>query len=231
MLNNIKRLSSNLNWKVPFFALSLAIGVFAETTNPVSASQMQTMHESQTVSLNSQNATGSFSSYSSSGSSQSTNFFVNDDGNYSHSWETSLRTVSDINQYQAFISTSSFRRQTTLPQKDGVYLYGQSPQPGQLGKGYIIFERKHGRVTGALYMPSSEFSCFRGALRQNGRLAMTVNSYPGETSTPQVASVRTFSGTDNTVTNYNHSVRLQNYYRLSSIGDNDRQVLQMCKGQ
>ncbi|KST69363.1 hypothetical protein [Mastigocoleus testarum] len=227
MLNNIKRLSSNLNWKVPFFALSLAIGVFAETTNPVSASQM---HHSQTASLNSQTATGSFSSYSSSSSSQSTNFFVNNNGNYSHNWDTSLRTVGDINQYQASISTSSLRKRTTLPQKDGVYLYGQSPQPGQLGKGYIIFERKYGRVTGALYMPSSEFSCFRGALRQNGKLAMTVNSYPGETSTSQVASVRGFSGTENTVTNYNHSVRLQNYYRLSSIGDSDRQVLQMCKG-
>ncbi|MDJ0697910.1 hypothetical protein [Mastigocoleus sp. MO_188.B34] len=229
MLNNIKRLSSNLNWKVPFVALSLAIGVFADTTNPVSASQIQTMHQYRTVSLNSQTATGSFSSYS---PSQSTNFFVSNDEHYSYHWNTSLKTVGDINQYQASISTSLFRKRTTLPQKDGVYLYGQSPQPGQLGKGYIIFERKHGIVTGALYMPSSEFSCFRGALRENGRLAMTVNAYPGETSTPQVASVRTFSGTDNAgVTNYSHSVKLQNYYRLSSIGHSDRRVLQMCKGQ
>lgn len=230
MFNSLKLLSSGLQWKVPLVVLSLSVGVVAGNANLVSASQTQTIKQSQTISLKSKTSTNSFSSYSSSSSSQSTTFVLNDDddANYSHSWETSLQTVGDINQYQASISTSSFRKRTTLPQQDGVYLYGQSSQPGELGKGYIIFERKRGRVTGALYMPSSEFSCFRGALRQNGLLAMTVNSYAGEKSTPQVASARTFSGAQDTMS-YDYSVKLQNYHRLSSIGASDRQVLQMCK--
>lgn len=231
MFNTLKLLFSGLQWKVPLVALSLSVGVVTGDANPVSASRNQTIEQSQTVSLKSETSTGtnSFSSYSSSSSSTSTTFVVNDDdANYSHRWKTSLQRIGDLNQYQASVTTSSFGKRTTLPQQDGVYLYGQSSQPGELGKGYIIFERKRGRVTGALYMPSSEFSCFRGALRQNGLLAMTVNSYPGEKSTPQVASVRRFSGVQDTMS-YDYSVKLQNYHRLSSIGTSDRQVLQMCK--
>lgn len=226
MFNTLNRLYSTLQWKIPLLALSLSVGVVAETANPVLASHSQAIHQSQTISLESKTTADSFSSYSSS--RQTTNFTIPDDISYSHNWKTSLRSIGNVKQYQASITNTLFRRRTTLPQEDGVYLYGQSSEPGQIGKGYIIFERKGGRVTGALYMPSSEFSCFRGALRQNGLLAMTVNSYPGEASTPQVASARTFSGAQDN-TNYDYSVKLQNYYRLSSIGASDRKVLQMCK--
>ena len=227
MFNNLNRLFSSLNWKIPLFAFSLTLGVVAQSTSPVFASQTHTIRQSQSVSIKSETNTDSLSSYS---SSHSTSFVVSGDSNYSHKWKTSSRIIGDVNQYQASVIRASFGKRTSLPQQDGVYLYGQSSQPGQLGKGYIIFERKRGKVTGALYMPSSEFSCFRGTLRQNGKLAMTVNGYPGESSTPQVASVRTLPNPQETgAINYDYSVRLQNYHRLNSIGASDRRVLQMCK--
>lgn len=227
MFKNLNRLSSSLQWKIPLLALSLTLGAVAESTSPVFAVQTQTTQQSQTVSVNSQTTTGSFSSYS---SSQSTSIVVSDDTNYSHSWTTSSQINDGVKQYQASISSTSSRKRTTLPQEDGVYLYGQSSQAGQLGKGYIIFERKRGRVTGALYMPSSEFSCFRGTLRGNGKLAMTVNGYPGETSTPQIASTGGLSGAQNAeATAYDYSLKLQDYHRVNSIGSIDRKILQMCK--
>ena len=227
MFNNLNRLFSNLNWKIPLVAFSLTLGVTAETARPVFASQTQTIRQSQSVSIKSETTGDSFSSYS---SSHSTSFVVSGDSNYSRKWKTSSQIIGDVNQYQASVTRASFGKRTTLPQQDGVYLYGQSSQPGQLGKGYIIFERKRGRVTGALYMPSSEFSCFRGNLRQNGKLAMTVNGYPGESSPSQVASASKLPNPQMPETvNYDYSVRLQNYHRLNSIGATDRKVLQMCK--
>lgn len=126
----------------------------------------------------------------------------------------------------ASISSTTAR----FPQQDGVYLYGQSPKSGQLGQGYIIFEKHQNKVTGALYMPSSEFSCFNGTLRSSGELAMTVNGYPGDQSPTQVAANNTLPRiAEDEPSTYAHSVTLKDYYQLSNISSSDRQVLQMCQ--
>jgi major membrane immunogen (membrane-anchored lipoprotein) len=50
---------------------------------------------------------------------------------------------------------------------DGTYLYGESTQADQVGKAYVVFTQKNGRVIGAIYHPQSEFSCFSGAVKGN----------------------------------------------------------------
>lgn len=66
---------------------------------------------------------------------------------------------------------------------DGVYLYGESPQPNQIGQAYMVFESRGGKMIGAFYMPQSEFDCFYGS-RQGNELALTVvNSYDKMTHT------------------------------------------------
>jgi hypothetical protein len=117
-----------------------------------------------------------------------------------------------------------------FPKQDGVYLYGQSPKPGELGQGYIIFEKRQGKVMGALYMPSSEFSCFNGTLHSSGQLAMTVTGYPGDKSPTQVATNNTLPQVmDDESSNYAHSVTLQDYYPVNGMAASDRRVLQMCQ--
>lgn len=117
-----------------------------------------------------------------------------------------------------------------FPQQDGVYLYGQSPKSGELGQGYIIFEKRQSKVIGALYMPSSEFSCFNGTLQSSGQLAMTVTGYPGDKSPTQVAANNALPQlVDDESSNYAHSVALQDYYPINEMASSDRQVLQMCQ--
>ncbi|MEH2273989.1 MAG: hypothetical protein V7K40_04045 [Nostoc sp.] len=120
-----------------------------------------------------------------------------------------------------------------FPVKDGIYLYGQSPKPNQVGQGYIIFEKQQGKVTGALYMPDSEFNCFQGTLNQSGELAMTVNGSSNEASSTQsnqvAASSRLPQVSEDEFSNYPYSVALQDFYQLNSITANDRRTLQMCK--
>ncbi|WP_026735514.1 hypothetical protein [Fischerella sp. PCC 9605] len=133
---------------------------------------------------------------------------------------------------KASIKTTEVGSKVNFPKRNGIYLYGQSPQPGQLGQGYIIFEKRQSQVIGALYMPDSEFSCFKGTLNPSGKLAMTVRGYPGEFSPLQVAARDGLMRmNDDQPFTYDHSVALQNYYRLRSISSNDREILQMCKSE
>jgi hypothetical protein len=117
-----------------------------------------------------------------------------------------------------------------FPQQDGIYLYGQSATPNQLGQGYILFQKQQGKVIGALYMPQSEFSCFQGALAQSGELAMTVRSSPGELGTMEISTASTIPKfSDDESTSYAHSVTLQDYHHLKSLSANDKEMLQKCK--
>ncbi len=56
---------------------------------------------------------------------------------------------------------------SAVPKADGSYLYGETPQPNQLTKAYVVFQRQKGKVVGAIYSPNSEFSCFTGSQTNN----------------------------------------------------------------
>ncbi|WP_414517237.1 hypothetical protein [Nostoc sp. PCC 9305] len=121
----------------------------------------------------------------------------------------------------------------SFPEKDGIYLYGQSPKANQLGQGYIIFQKQQDKVRGALYMPQSELNCFQGTINPSGELAMTVNSSSNEASSEQSNQVATSNrlpkvGEDES-NSYAYSLALQDFYRLNSIAASDRRTLQMCK--
>jgi hypothetical protein len=120
-----------------------------------------------------------------------------------------------------------------FPTKDGVYLYGQSPQANQIGQAYIIFQKQRDRAIGALYMPQSEFNCFRGTLDQSGELAMTVRGSSTQASADESNQVATSNilpkVSEDELSTYAYSITLQDFYRLNSIGTGDRRVLQTCK--
>jgi hypothetical protein len=117
-----------------------------------------------------------------------------------------------------------------FPEQDGIYLYGQSTTPNQLGEGYILFQKQQSKIIGALYVPQSEFSCFQGTLAESGELAMTVKSSPGEVGAIEVSTSSTIPKiSDDQSTTYAHSIRLQDYHQLDSLSANDREILQMCQ--
>jgi hypothetical protein len=131
---------------------------------------------------------------------------------------------------KASIKTAEVASKSKFPKQDGVYLYGQSPKPGQLGQGYIVFEKRQHKIIGALYMPGSEYSCFNGTLNSSGELAMTVRGYAGEISLSEIATSSGLPRTsDDEPDIYGHLVELQDYYQLKSVSSSDRQILKMCK--
>lgn len=111
---------------------------------------------------------------------------------------------------------------------DGVYLYGQSTQPDQVGQGYFVFESKQGNVVGALYMPRSSFDCASGKF-QDDQLALTVvNSYDRTTNPFEIALERN----SNVASQGNpafSNLGLQGFERISNVSENDQRILDVCK--
>ena len=115
---------------------------------------------------------------------------------------------------------------TTLP--DGVYLYGQSAQPEQIGKGYFVFEARQGKLLGALYMPKSSFDCTYGTVEPDKVSLMVVDSYDRSENPYVIATERNGSvaSSSNPVV---APIGLEGYQRLSNISANDQRILNVCK--
>lgn len=115
---------------------------------------------------------------------------------------------------------------TILP--DGIYLYGQSARPDQIGREYLVFRSDRGRIRGAIYYPQSEFNCFTGNLGdRNLKLAVldpeTQKAYPYSialTASPPIAN-RQAQG---------YNLALDGYQPLATLSANDRRMLDICLG-
>lgn len=114
---------------------------------------------------------------------------------------------------------------------DGVYLYGQSPEAGQIGSAYIVFEARDAMVVGALYMPYSSFDCFYGDIEAN-QLAMTVigsydqEAYPYSIAIRQDSTVVDASGGGAT-----NDLKLEGFHQIDVLGEVDQHVLGVCRAE
>lgn len=111
---------------------------------------------------------------------------------------------------------------------NGVYLYGQSAQPQQIGQGYFVFEVNQGKVVGALYMPRSSFDCAAGSFKGDQLALTVVNSYDRSTNPFDIALERnsTVAATGGAAA---EKVNLQGFHRISDISQNDYRLLNTCK--
>lgn len=92
---------------------------------------------------------------------------------------------------------------------NGMYLYGEAPQPEQVGKGYVVFAHQNGKVMGAFYYPFSEFDCFEGSMKGNA-----LNTKSVGVDEPEVVTV---------------NVNLADLYQIRTISDNDHRILSACE--
>ncbi|MDJ0692440.1 MAG: hypothetical protein QNJ41_28620 [Xenococcaceae cyanobacterium MO_188.B32] len=149
-----------------------------------------------------------------------------------------ISTVTySLNTKSVHLAKSSF--------PDGIYLYGNSPTPEQIGQEYIVFQVRQGQVVGAFYLPQSEFNCFQGKLdatqltlkmldpdeltNTESEFAFRPNS---QASSSQ--SLAAFSSTgshlspnERAISNF-HQVNLETYYPITQISNNDRRIIAAC---
>ncbi|MEW6492697.1 MAG: hypothetical protein AB1589_09335 [Cyanobacteriota bacterium] len=121
---------------------------------------------------------------------------------------------------------------------DGTYLYGQSSEPEQIGKEYLVFEARQGKVVGAMYMPNSEFACFHGTLNSK-QMSLTVANAYNQTALAhtiareqptRIAAAGGQIDLDKTYDSltYPYSVVLDSYQPIAQVSAKDKQMLSTC---
>lgn len=243
MLNNISNFFSLRQLTIPAIGLIFTLGVVGEKTlfnNQIKQSPYSTQGIAATIPKSTQQKQDSSSTpllvqlRQVREQRSQLNTVAKDTQTITNLQSQQPRLVSSVSlekniNIQKAAKNSGLNQKVNIPTKDGIYLYGQSPKANQIGQGYVVFQKRQGRLVGALYMPRSEFSCFQGTLNQSGELAMTVTTTPDAGISPDVATtsrIPTFSS-DEPMT-YAHSVALQDYHQINAISGNDRRVLQMC---
>ncbi|HEY9905518.1 MAG TPA: hypothetical protein V6D43_24320 [Candidatus Sericytochromatia bacterium] len=98
---------------------------------------------------------------------------------------------------------------SAVPKADGLYLYGETPQPNQLTKAYVVFQRQKGKVVGAIYSPNSEFSCFTGSQTNN---------------TLDVKSVETGELHKRTA-----KINLSSLHQIKALSATEQRIISACK--
>lgn len=259
MFKNIKKIVPPRRFALPLLGLFLAIGAISQRAQPVLSKQIarlqgtspsQTLEEETAIRIENSDINPELISKearlrrvlgSSSVKPLSDTARVSPGETYtwiqrnSSSYEDIARELDSVSSTQTRFSQKKASVRGAIPTNNfptgnGVFLYGSSQQPGELGKAYIVFEKQAGQVVGGMYVPLSEFNCFQGTLDRSGEIAMAVKGYAGDINLIQVASRGRFPKQDeNELANYAYSVTLQDYYQLDTVSKNDRRILQTCK--
>jgi hypothetical protein len=112
---------------------------------------------------------------------------------------------------------------------DGIYLYGQSAQPEQLGQEYLVFKVEGGQVAGVFYMPQSEYSCFSGTLKPQAMSLSIADPYEN-TAYPYSIPLQAPSAIAASEP-VQAAIGLEGYQRIDTLSANDRRLLAICLEQ
>ncbi|MGD1905139.1 MAG: hypothetical protein ACFB0C_03995 [Leptolyngbyaceae cyanobacterium] len=114
----------------------------------------------------------------------------------------------------------------TAALEEGVYLYGESPQPQQVGATYMVMTVQAGQAVGAFYMPSSSFDCFYGPVTANSLDLTIVNSYDQVAYPYEVALA--INGAV-AATGAVPAVVPEGFHAIDTLSETDQQILATCQ--
>lgn len=115
--------------------------------------------------------------------------------------------------------------------EDGIYLYGQSAEPEQVGAAYMVFESRSDRVVGAFYMPHSSFDCFYGSAEPDQLALMVVDSYEQDAAYPFDVALQGNSDVASSVGGAIAPITLEGFQPIATISENDYRILEVCQSQ
>ena len=124
------------------------------------------------------------------------------------------------------MASSRAERSTTFPES-GVYLYGEAPEPGQIGSAYAVIEVVGNTAIGAFYMPNSSFDCFHGEI-QSEQLALNVMSTYDQDAYDYSIPLQTTATVASTSTPPT-AMQLAGYHSIETISSNDYRILNTCR--
>lgn len=112
--------------------------------------------------------------------------------------------------------------------EDGVYFFGQVPQPHQVGASYMVFEAQDEQLIGAIFMENSSFDCFEGQL-DGGQLSLQItNSYTRE-AYPYAIALATVEEPVASADAPPTALQLEGFYDLGTAGGQQLAILETCR--
>lgn len=92
---------------------------------------------------------------------------------------------------------------------DGTYLYGETPQPNQIMRSYVVFQKQQGKIVGAVYYPRADFQCFSGSIKNNTLDVKLLNPEEQKTGSKEI--------------------ELFNLHQIKHVTGNDQRIVSVCK--
>ncbi len=129
-----------------------------------------------------------------------------------------------VSRAQLSPSATSITSQPVLA--DGIYLFGQSPNPNESGSDYAVFSVKENKTVGAFYQPNSSFDCFSGEISPSRMAVNIVESYTQE-SYPYAIAVALDN--DLTAGNAVGAYTLKGFHRIDTLSAQDHEILAVCE--
>ena len=117
------------------------------------------------------------------------------------------------------------QHQETPVLPDGTYLFGQNPQPDEIGFTYAVFSIKNNQTVGAFYQPRSSFDCFSGQTQPDRLAVNIVDSY---TQTVHPYNVALTLNNSLVAGSGAGSYTLEGFHRLESLSAQDAEMLAVC---
>lgn len=113
----------------------------------------------------------------------------------------------------------------------GAYLFGESEQPGQVGREYMVFEVNNGKMVGGFYSPDSDFSCFTGKI-ENDVMSLSVEDPDLQSSS--MISVQLYldnqvAASSELLLPFESALGLQGTYRIPELDRTSKVVLDTCR--
>ncbi|MGB3491728.1 MAG: hypothetical protein WBA57_03295 [Elainellaceae cyanobacterium] len=141
---------------------------------------------------------------------------------------TETSSDSSIASHSAAVEvTTASEAEADFP-ANGVYLYGRSPQPGQLDTDYAVMEVRDRKTVGAFYRVSSSFDCFHGEVGSENVNLTVISSYEQEAYNHSLPIDReeTIASTDGGASG---AVELVGLHSISTVSDMDMEILATCQ--
>ncbi len=113
---------------------------------------------------------------------------------------------------------------------NGVYLFGDTTTPGQLGHEYMVLQVKGSDVIGGFYELDSSFSCFSGTITAQELSLQVQDPQRPDRGLYQVPIyLDNQSATSRFVLPYENSLGLQGTYRIDGMGQESQRILDVCR--
>lgn len=122
--------------------------------------------------------------------------------------------------------TSNTNRTTLL--EGGIYLYGQSSEPDEIGKEYFVFEVNSGEVRGAVYYPHSEFACVSGTVNSQQMNLTLTDPFTGTPHDYAIALQDQSLMASASSQAPGSFVELEGYHSVGEVSNNDLRMLNEC---